>query len=123
MASKVLALRTLNFLRTTHLPSYVALRVLLESTNRVRLDDTLALIVSQTAVRKHPRILELKRFKAVDRGKYSYRDYCVPSPSGSLADTYALTALHASTVLRRYADVFSYRPPPYAAYGRNFEHF
>lgn len=121
--TRVIVLRALNHLRTAHLPSYVALRMLLEAAAPDRLHDIIDAVVVQTAVRKRDRILELRRFKSRDGNHVDYRGYFVPSPSSALADSYALACLHDSGVLRRSPDVFSYRPPLGQDYGRNFEHF
>lgn len=121
--ARVVALRTLNYLRATHLPTYVALRALLESTSQQKFEQTMEAIVEQVAIRKRSRTLELRRFKSFEQGKYFYREYFVPSPSEALADSYAIDRLHVSEVLPRNAEVFSYRYPPDRTYGRNFEHF
>lgn len=123
VSSRLIVLRTLNYLRSTHLPSYVALRLMLESTSSDRLDAMLEAVVGQATIRKHSRILHLKRFKSFDGSRYIYREYFIPAPSTALADSHALAVLHAAGVLRRHADVFSYRPPPNSDYGRNYEHF
>lgn len=120
---RIIALRALNYLRATHLPSYVSLRMLLESTSRERFDDVLDAIIEQAAIRRSPRTIELKRFKSIENGKYYYRQYFVPSPSEAISDSYALDRLHACGAMRRSSQVFSYRPPPASDYGRNFEHF
>lgn len=123
MDNDVLILRALNYLRSTHLPSYVALRMLLESADPRRLGSIVDALIMQATFRKQYRLLELKRFKSHDGTKATYRNYYVPSPSGALADTYALGILHDAGVLQRHADVFSYRPPLSKSYGRNFEYF
>lgn len=119
----ILVLRALNQLRTTHLPSYVALRMLLESSAQNRYASIIDAVITQATIRKKDRILELRRFKSTDGTKLEYRKFFVPSPSSALADSYALSCLHEKGVLKRYGDVFSYRPPPSRDYGRSFEHF
>lgn len=123
VSSRVIALRTLNYFRSMHLPSYVALRILLESTDESRFDEVLSGLIDQATLRKTSRMIHLKRYKAIEGSRYLYRDYFVPSPSEALADSFAIAALHSSGVLKRKADVYSYRPPPSDDYGRNFEHF
>ncbi len=123
MNNDVLVLRSLNYLRSTHLPSYVALRMLLESVDPTRLELVVDALVMQATMRKHDRVLALRRFKSHDGDRATYRDYFVPSPTSVLADTYALGVLHDADVLQRHEDVFSYRPPPTHSYGRNFEYF
>lgn len=120
---KVIALRTLNYLRAEHLPSYVALRMLLESTARDKFDSIMDAILVQSVIRRHDRLLELRRFKSREGEKSEYRKYYIPSPTSALADSYALAALHACGILKRSPEVFSYRPPSDKGYGRNFEHF
>lgn len=122
-ARDALGLRALNYLRSTHLPTYVALRMMLESTARPLLPKVIQDAISQTTVRKRDRTLELRRFKSSSEGVVKYRKYFVPSPTGALADAYALNALHLAEVLPRRADVYSYRPPPSRGYGRNYEYF
>lgn len=121
--NRVIALRTLNYLRATHLPTYVALRLLLESTAQTRLGGVLDGIIDQAAIRRSQRTIKLRRFKSIDEGRFRYRDYFVSSPSEALSDSYALERLYAAGALVRSADVYSYRPPPTRDYGRNFEHF
>lgn len=121
--TRIIILRALNHLRTAHLPSYVALRMLLEAAAPERLEAIIDAVLVQTAVRKRDRILKLRRFKSRDGNHVDYRGYFVPSPSSALSDSYALACLHDGGVLRRSPDVFSYRPPPSQDYGRNFEHF
>lgn len=97
--------------------------MLLESTDPARLDSLLETIVTQTAVRKEHRVLGLKRFKSAEGERIKFRDFFVPSPTSAIADAYALDLLHRTGALIRRPDVFSYRPPPAADYGRSFEHF
>lgn len=123
VSNRVVALRTLNYFRSTHLPSYVALRILLESTAESRFDEVLSALIDQATLRKASRTIHLKRYKATEGSQHLYRDYFVPSPSEALADSLALAVLHSSAVLEGKPDVYSYRPPPSDDYGRNFEHF
>lgn len=123
MDHDVLILRALNYLRSTHLPSYVALRMLLESVDPRRSKSIVDALIMQATIRKQDRVLELQRFKSHDGSKATYRNYFVPSPSGALADAQALGLLHEANALERHADIFSYRPPPSRGYGRNFEYF
>lgn len=124
MISKdVQVLRALNHLRATHLPSYVALRMLLESVDPTRWASLIDAMVLQATIRKRHRVLELKRFKSHDGNKAIYRNYFIASPSVALADACALALLHDAGALQRQEDVFSYRPPQSRSYGRNFEFF
>lgn len=123
MKPETVTLRALNYLRGTHLPTYVALRMMLATTADALLPAVVSDAVSQTTIRKTARILELRRFKPSVAGAVSYRRYFVPSPTGALADAYALGRLHGSGALKRSADVYSYRPPASESYGRNYEHF
>lgn len=123
MNADITALRALNFLRRTHLPTYVALRMLFGSTAESRTSAVIHDVISQASIRRSARIVELRRFKAFSESGAVYRRYFVPSPTGALADVYALDALHRSGVLAREKEVFSYRPPISDDYGQSFEHF
>lgn len=123
VSAEITSLRALNYLRATHLPSYVALRCLMQTTAPGRFESILETIVTQATIRRHPRVLNLRRFKALENDRYIYRSYFVPAPSAALADAYALGVLHNTQVVKRYSDVFSYRPPPSPSYRRNYEHF
>ena len=115
-------IRTLNYLRGVHLPTYVALRLMLDRVEPSELDRFINAVVTQATIRKVPRVLGLKRFKAVVGGEHVYRNYSVPSPTSALADTYAISILHSRKVVDRRAFVYSYRRPDEGA-SRTFEHF
>ncbi|RYZ80907.1 MAG: RNA-directed DNA polymerase, partial [Proteobacteria bacterium] len=105
------------------LPSYVALRLLLESAPRTKVTGIVDGLINQVTIRKSPRIMDLKRFKNKDGDQFRYRKYSIPSPSSALADCYAIAVLQHAGVLLRRDYVFSYRPPGNDEYTRSFEYF
>lgn len=115
--------RALNFLRGAHLPTYVALRLMLNRVPAASLDEYITAIVSQTTIRRSHRILHLRRFKSVAGTEFVYRNYSIPSPTSALADSYAISVLQSSGIIRRRDHVFSYRCPRHRSEARNFEHF
>lgn len=119
----LIVVRTLNYLRATHLPTYVALRLLLESVPKKKLGYVVEAIITQVTIRKTARLLDIKRFKGRSEGNYTYRPYSVPSPTGALADAYAIFVLQSSGVLKGRDYVYSYRLPVESNYTRSFEHF
>lgn len=115
-------IRTLNYLRGVHLPTYVALRLMLDRVRSSEMDRFIESVITQATIRKVPRVLSLKRFKSAVDGRYVYRNYSVPSPTSALADTHAISVLHAHKVVDRRDFVYSYRRPDEGG-ARNFEHF
>lgn len=115
--------RTLNYLRGVHLPTYVALRLLLNRVPVEGVDSLVEAIINQATIRKTARVLNLKRFKSIVDGEYIYRHYSVPSPTSALADSYAISVIHDHRIVDRRSYVYSYRRPDDGGYPRNFEHF
>lgn len=115
--------RTLNYLRGVHLPTYVALRLMLNRVPMEGVDSLVEAIINQATIRKNSRVLNLKRFKSIVDGKYIYRHYSVPSPTSALADSYAISVIHNHRIVDRRSYVYSYRRPDIDGYPRNFEHF
>lgn len=116
-------IRTLNYLRGIHLPTYVALRLMLKRVPVESLDLFVEQVINQVTLRKSPRVLNLKRFKAVVDGNFVYRNYSVPSPTSALADSRAISIIHSSGVVYRRRYVYSYRRPMDENYPKSFEHF
>lgn len=123
VTSSSVIVRSLNYLRSIHLPTYVALRMLLKSVPGVSLDAFVDGIVTQATIRRSPRVLELKRFKSLRGDEYVYRDYSVPSPTSALADSYAIGILQEHGIVPRRDYVYSYRDPLDREYPKSFEHF
>lgn len=121
---RVITLRALNFLRSAHLPTYVALRFLLNSSPSVDESSMVTSMVERLAFSVTQRIYDVKRFKHFEaNGSPKCREYSVPSPTHALAEAYALYHLHR-VGLRKKADyVYSYRSPMSANYARNYVHF
>src|SRR5262245_27783563 len=125
MVAHILATRALNAVRTLHLPTYVGLRLLVESI----CGQQESAWIQQVLPRKYPtrtvaRMLRTQRFKRLEAdGTLSYRDIHVPSPTTSLTEALVLRALSHSTAFQKPGCVFSYRWPPSDDYPRSFEHY
>lgn len=116
-------IRTLNYLRGVHLPTYVALRLMLARVPAGSLNTFVEQVINQVTLRKAPRVLNLKRFKSIVDGKFVYRNYSVPSPTSAIADSYAISVIHSHRVIDRRKYVYSYRRPLEEDYPKSFEHF
>lgn len=119
----LIVVRTLNYLRGIHLPTYVALRLMLNRVPPAAVDSFLDAVINQVTIRKLPRVLDLKRFKSMSGSGFVYRDYSIPSPTSALADSYAISVLHASGAVKRRGYVYSHLCPTESGYPKNFEHF
>lgn len=115
--------RTLNYLRGIHLPTYVALRLMLNKVPSSEMDNFVSSIISQVTIRKTSRVLDLKRFKSSLGSDYLYRHYSIPSPTSALADSYAISVVHECGASFRRKHVYSYRRPLDRGYPKSFEHF
>ena len=121
---RVIALRALNFLRSVHVPTYVALRFLLDTSPQADESSMITSMVERLSFSETQRIYSVKRFKQIGpHGTAEYRNYSVPSPTHALAEAYALFHLQRVGLRDKDDFVYSYRPPSSWYYGRNYEHF
>jgi hypothetical protein len=121
---RLIATRALNYLRATHMPTYVGLRFLLDSLPPTESSIAATTLVEKLALATSQRLYSVKRFKALSNdNSYAYRDYFVPSPTHALSEAYALAVLDNAGLRRKLPNIYSYLPPPNDSYPRNYAHF
>jgi hypothetical protein len=125
-APDVLALRALQATRRLHLPTYIAIRYLVDSV----FGQAESSWIETTLPRKYPR-RRVPRFHSVMRfkklaedGLPEYREFLVPSPSTALAEVLVLAHLSAAVQFAKSGCVYSYlwpRKPDVSSF--SFEHY
>lgn len=109
----LLAVRALQATRRLHLPTYIAIRYLVDSV----FGSADSAWIETTLPRKYPRRL-LPRFQSVMRfkklnesGKPEYREFTVPSPSTALTEALVLSHIGRSGGFAKSKSVYSYLWP------------
>ena len=122
----LLALRALQATRKLHLPTYVAIRYLVDSV----FGSAESRWIEKTLPRKYPgrvlpRFQSVMRFKKLaSNGQPEYREFLVPSPSTALTEVLVLAHLGISNQFAKCSSVYSYLWPrkPYLS-PFSFEHY
>lgn len=109
----LLAVRALQATRRLHLPTYIAIRYLVDSV----FGSAESAWIETTLPRKYPR-RSLPRFQSVMRfkklnenGKPEYREFTVPSPSTALTEALVLSHIGRSGGFAKSSSVYSYLWP------------
>ena len=122
----LLALRALQATRRLHLPTYIAIRYLVDSV----FGSAESRWIEKTLPRKYPgrvvpRFQSVMRFKKLaSNGQPEYREFLVPSPSTALSEVLVLAHLGISNQFAKCSSVYSYLWPrkPYLS-SFSFEHY
>jgi hypothetical protein len=125
VSASILVTRSLNAIRRLDIPTYISLRYLV---NTAISDDNSAwlnqMIPRKFSSGKSCRYTKIKRYKKVDdRNKVIYRDFIVPSPLTSLAESFLLSCISTSPGFTKSPSVYSYVWPSKTGCNYNFEHF
>lgn len=125
MKSELLAARALNAARIAHLPTYVALRAMLDSradSDRVRWITEVA--AGKAGTRTEWRYYDFPILKELeDDGTAAYRDYTLGSPTTLLAEAHVLHLLSHSDAFEVPECVYSYHWPQQERGSRNYQYF
>lgn len=125
ISSALLGLRALNATRKVNLPTYVATRFLLESVAGSSESNWASTVLSRKyPSRKSARFQQALKYKKIgEGGELEYRDFVVPSPTTSVAESLVLAYLARSKAFEKKASVYSYLWPTHPGSPYNFEHY
>ncbi len=123
--NRTLAIRALNAVRPIHVPTYIATRVMADSSAGEKngaWGDVVAPF--KYGLRGSGRFCPAPAFKGLDEsGENVYREFHIPSPSTLFAEASALSILAGCAGFQKPSNVFSYRWPKSSSCPYNFEHF
>jgi len=125
LSSALLGLRALNATRKLNLPTYVATRFLLESVAGSSESKWASSVLSRKySSRQSARFQQALKYKKIgEGGGLVYRDFVVPSPTTSVAESLVLAYLSQSKTFEKKASVYSYLWPKHSGASYNFEHY
>ncbi|MEX1026424.1 MAG: RNA-directed DNA polymerase [Candidatus Paceibacterota bacterium] len=125
MKPDTLVARALNAARVAHLPTYAALRALIESSvDSKRVKWITDVVVSKTTTRKEWRYYDFPILKELDGdGTAAYRDCTLGSPTTLLAEAHVLHLLSHLDEFAVPEGVYSYHWPYQERGSRNFQYF
>jgi hypothetical protein len=122
---QVLAARALNASRKLHMPTYTALRYLVETV--VGSDDSdwiYQVIPRKYLLSNTPSFYKFPKFKKNDEnGDLVYREFVVPGPMSLLAEAIVLSYFSQDQQFRKSQNVYSYIWPDSIDCPYNFEHY
>ena len=125
LSPQVIATRALNASRKLHMPTYMALRFLVQTVAGNNNSDW----IYQTVARKYllsdiPSFYKFPKFKKNnDKGEPVYREFIVPGPLSSLAESVVLGYLSQDVQFEKNKHVYSYIWPDSIHCPYNFEHY
>ena len=120
--ARTLRVRSLNETRLLHPPTYVASR-LLADTSEVSNGWTPAAVLREFRRQRTPSLFEIVRLKkALPGQQLEYRQYLIPSPMTSLAEAITLSELATTASFRKSNRVYSHLWPRSPDYPYNFQY-
>ena len=122
----ILALRALQATRRLHLPTYIAIRFLVESVfGRAESTWIETALPRKYPQRVRPRFQSVMKFKKLTlEGLPEYREFMVPSPSTALTESLVLAYLSTAPQFSKSSSVYSYLWPRIPALSSfSFEHY
>lgn len=125
MKADILAARALNAARISHLPTYVALRAMLDSrTDRERVRWITDVAAGKAGTRTEWRYYDFPILKELENdGRTVYRECTLGSPTTLLAEAHVLHLLSQSDAFAVPECVYSYRWPQQQRGSRNYQYF
>ncbi|MCM2372092.1 RNA-directed DNA polymerase [Aporhodopirellula aestuarii] len=125
MKPDILAARALNAARIAHLPTYVAMRAMLDSrTDRERVSWIMNVAAGKASTRTEWRYYDFPILKELEKeGTAVYRDYTLGSPTTLLAEAHVLHLLSHSQAFAVPECVYSYHWPQQERSSRNYQYF
>ncbi|HLP18610.1 MAG TPA: RNA-directed DNA polymerase [Bacteroidota bacterium] len=118
------AIRTLNHWKTLHQPTYIGIRLLVESAMGKKsrwLDNFILWKFGNT---RNPRYIDYMQIKGIDSvGDLEYRTFYAPSPITALAESWVLNKLSSNLSFQTSEHISSYKWPSKKNASRDYEYY
>lgn len=120
----ILCIRALNHLRKIHIPSYVGLRLMLNSFKEKERRDKIILnyMLKYGITHKEPYFKEYKIFKSYKDGEIIHRECVTPSPTAALIESYIIDIISRDNTFAQSGCVYSYQFS-HKNSGSNFQYY
>jgi hypothetical protein len=116
--------RSLNHLRRTHLPSYIGLRRLLNSTSSDNIESWLPkYIINKSISSREQSYIKFKLFKGIRDEEPIYRECYAPSPTSALMEAFVLSLMSKFAVFKNTKNSYSYLWPESEKSGYSYQYF